>query len=60
MGERGQSYRVRQVCGCGGEGKTSLWVWRRGEDECGGVGERGQSYRVRRVCGCGGEGKTSV
>ena len=31
MGERGQSYRVRRMCGCGGEGtqllsKTSVWV----------------------------------
>ena len=36
VGERGQSYRVRRVCGCGGEGtklyrKTSVWVWGRWE-----------------------------
>ena len=31
VGERGQSYRVRRVCGCGGEGKTSVWVWGRGD-----------------------------
>ena len=29
--ERGQSYRVRRVCGCGGEGKTSVKVKGRGK-----------------------------
>ena len=36
MGERGHSYRVRRVCGCGGEGtkllsKTSVLVLGRGD-----------------------------
>ena len=38
VGGRGQSYRVRRVCACGGEGtklwskrSVCMWVWGRGD-----------------------------